>query len=110
MGWAVARTATAEFSAAAIGLLPPRHGRGGRRAVARQDPRIDHRNAAAFDHGDRLLERLLELGGVIARTKALGALAARDGRHVDVGIADALPDPFVIDRTVARDRDTLLVD
>src|SRR6185295_17112297 len=80
--------------AASIGLAAG-HGRSGRRAVAAEDARVDHGDAAAFDHRDRLLERLLKLAGVPARAEALGALAARHHADVDVRICNALADPLV---------------
>src|SRR6185437_8782793 len=82
-------TGVTRTGSAAIGLAPRHFLRAGR-AVARDDPRIDHGDAAALDHLDRLLQSLLQLAGVVARTKTFRALRSRDHRDVDVRIADAL--------------------
>src|SRR5215510_682495 len=87
----------------------PRHRGRHCRCVARFHAHVDHRHMPLFDGGDRLLERRFELLHSGQRPEAQGALAARDRRHVDIGVADALADPSVLHWPVADARHPLLV-
>jgi hypothetical protein len=86
-----------------------RHRRRRRRRVARRDAHVDDRNAAGLDHRDRFGEHRLEPAHILDRAETARALRMCELCEVDVGIADALPDPLVLDRPVAHARDALLV-
>src|SRR5579872_6976373 len=94
---------------AAVGLASGHFLRAGRR-IARDDPGIDHGHAAAFDHLYRLLQGLLQLAGVVARTKSLRAQRLADAGNVDIRVTDALADPLVVHRAAAGNGHPLLVD
>ena len=86
--------------------IAARHG--GR--VARLDAHIDDRDPAAVRPPRWPSANVgSSSADVVDRPEAERALRARQRRDVDVGIADALADPLVLDRPVAHARDALLV-
>src|SRR5688572_12153616 len=70
---------------------------------------LDDRDAALLHLCDRLLEHARELGRIEDRAFGPGAVAARDGGVVDVGIDHALADPGIFERPVAILGDVHLV-
>src|SRR6516164_10438598 len=80
---------------------------GGR--VARLDANITDRYLAGVHRGNSLFENAREIGRFGDRPKSDGALGAAHGGEVDFGVGHALPDPFVLNRAIARACHPLLV-
>src|SRR5690242_14810282 len=93
--------------AALLALARHRRGRGG--GVAGLDAHVDDGNRAGLDRGNGLRKRGREIGDGGHRTEALRALRARHGCEIDVGLGNALPDPAVLDGTIAHAGDAFLM-
>src|SRR5882672_7428933 len=79
------------------------------RVVARRNAHVDDAHGALAREAYSFLYRGGKLGDLRHRANSLCALRARHHRDIDVGPADALADPAVLDRPGALLRDALLV-
>src|SRR3954462_8328713 len=77
--------------------------------VTGRHPHIDDARPTGAHGRDALAQRADELLRIVDRADAVAALGAGDRREIDVGLADLLADPTVLDRAAARPRDALLV-
>src|SRR5690348_16710779 len=88
--------------------LSPVGGRVDRR-VAGLDPHIDDCDAAALDGIDAGAQRAYQLVRAADRAEPGGALPARQGCKIGLGIGDALPDPAVRGGPIPLPRHAILV-
>src|SRR4051794_1676363 len=100
---------TREGALWSISLALAQHGAGHDRRVTRLDAHVDDGDRAVFHRGDGLLKHVRQIPDSVHRPECSGALRARHGGEIDVGLGYLLPDPAVLDRAAAHARDALLV-